>query len=116
MENLALVRNSVTFGVTLHLHVAEQIGLIMDIHLGKTTLVSSVIDRFLDQAAELRDGCCSISFFYLKHDQPDKRTHKGLLRAVLDQLITQDASLSHELLDEFSSIDSCQLSIERLGM
>ena len=83
-------------------------------YLGKTTLVSSVIDRFLDQAAELRDSCCSISYFYFKHDQPDKRTHKSLLRAVVDQLITQDVSLSHELLDEFSSIDSCQLSIERL--
>jgi len=83
-------------------------------YLGKTTLVSSVVDWFLDQAADFRDSGCSISYFYFKHDQPDKRTHKSLLRAVLDQLITQEVSLSHELLDEFSSIDSCQLSIDRL--
>ena len=81
---------------------------------GKTILVSSVIGRILDQAAELRDCSCSISYFYFKHDQPDKRTHRSLLRAVLDQLITQETTLSHELLDDFSSIDSCQLSIDRL--
>ena len=77
-------------------------------------MASSIIEQIMDQAAELRSSSCSISYFYFKHDQPDKRTHKGLLRAVLDQLITQEAALSHEFLDEFSSIDSCQLSIDRL--
>jgi len=62
---------------------------------------------------ELRNGHCSMSYFYF-NDQPTKHTHRDFLRALVDQLITQEAALSQEFLDEFSSIDSSQLSTDRL--
>jgi hypothetical protein len=54
-----------------------------------------------------------MSYFYF-NDQPAKHTHRDFLRALVDQLITQEAALSHEFLEEFSSIDSSQLSTDRL--
>lgn len=75
--------------------------------------MSAVIERIQNQAAELRNCHCSMAYFYF-NDQSAKQTHRDLLRALLDQLITQEAALSLEFLEEFSSIDSSQLSTDRL--
>ncbi len=75
--------------------------------------MSAVVEHFQSQMAELRNCHCSMSYFYF-NDQSAKQTHKDFLRALVDQLITQEAALSDEFLEEFSSLDASQLSIDRL--
>ncbi|KAL1840879.1 hypothetical protein VTJ49DRAFT_7671 [Mycothermus thermophilus] len=80
---------------------------------GKTTLMSAVLEWLQNQKAELRDSNCAMAYFYF-NNQPRKQSHHDFLLALLDQLITEDAALSTELLEEFVAIDPSQLSTDRL--
>jgi hypothetical protein len=75
--------------------------------------MSAVVEKFQEEMVQLRNCNCSMSYFYF-NEQPAKRTHRDFLRALLDQLITQQAALSYEFVEEFFSIDPSQLSTDRL--
>ena len=56
------------------------------IRVGKTTLMSAVIEKLLDDKRSNTNQHC-IAYFYFKHKRLDKDTYNSLLRAILEQLI-----------------------------
>lgn len=81
-----------------------------DIFKGKTTLVSSIIANLLDETRNNNDNQPSlITYFYIKHKQPKKDTHNGLLRAMMEQIVSQDHVLSDYLFEKLTSVEGMQL-------
>ncbi|KAL2272437.1 hypothetical protein FJTKL_06560 [Diaporthe vaccinii] len=77
---------------------------------GKTTLVSSIIANLLDENSNNNDDQPTmITYFYMKHKQPEKDTHNGLLRAMMEQIVSRDCVLSDHLFDKFTSVEGMQL-------
>lgn len=77
---------------------------------GKTTLVSSIIASLLDENSNNKDDQPTmITYFYMKHKQPEKDTHNGLLRAMMEQIASRDCVLSDHLFDKFTSVEGMQL-------
>ncbi|KAF3765675.1 hypothetical protein M406DRAFT_289896 [Cryphonectria parasitica EP155] len=70
---------------------------------GKTTLMSHVIEELLQQASISHRQTCS-TYFFFKHDQPEKNTHNSLLRATLDQLINHDSAVSDLFIEEAAKL------------
>ncbi|KAF4859793.1 Vegetative incompatibility protein HET-E-1 [Colletotrichum siamense] len=71
---------------------------------GKTTLVSSIVERLLHSINPgVNLASYSVAYFYYKHGNIDKNTHNASLRAILEQLIDQDTLSSQELLREVLS-------------
>ncbi|RYP14230.1 hypothetical protein DL765_006510 [Monosporascus sp. GIB2] len=75
---------------------------------GKTTLVSAIVEKLLDETRLSADTRC-MAYFYFKHNQPDKESHNSLLRAILEQLISRDAILSDHLFEQISSAEGVNL-------
>ncbi|KAF9769817.1 hypothetical protein IL306_012717 [Fusarium sp. DS 682] len=70
--------------------------------IGKTTLISTVIEMLLREKRSM--GCeNTVVYFYFKHTQ--NRAHNGLLRAVLEQLISQNMALSDQFFHDISSLE-----------
>lgn len=62
---------------------------------GKTTLVSAVVEKLLNEKNAAQNWT-AVAYFYFKHGQSNKNTFNSMLRALLDQLIEQDqASSTH---------------------
>jgi hypothetical protein len=79
---------------------------------GKTTLMSTIIERLLKEKHSSRSGT-SVVYFYFKYSC--KRVHNGFLRAILEQLISQNTTLSGQLFDDISEIEGENLrKTERL--
>ncbi|KAM0247081.1 hypothetical protein ACHAP5_004361 [Fusarium lateritium] len=79
---------------------------------GKTTLMSTVIERLLREK-RLNGSGTSVVYFYFKYSC--KRAHNGFLRAILEQLISQNTTLSGQLFDDLSDIEGENLrKTERL--
>ncbi|KAI6091204.1 WD40 repeat-like protein [Hypoxylon rubiginosum] len=64
---------------------------------GKTTLMSTIIEKLLEQRQSTKNKHFLVAYFYFKHQEKNKATFDGLLRAVLDQLVDQDPDLSDHL-------------------
>ncbi|KAI0599781.1 hypothetical protein F4775DRAFT_583134 [Biscogniauxia sp. FL1348] len=75
---------------------------------GKTTLISAVVEKLMDTKHSDGNKPC-IAYFYFKHKQKDKESHNNLLRAILEQLIDQDPTMSDHLFDEMSAIEGTKL-------
>ena len=58
--------------------------------LGKTTLVSRIVDHLRSQAAASK---IPLLFFYFKQHEETKKSMDGMLRAILVQLLYQDDTL-----------------------
>jgi NACHT domain len=80
----------------------------VDQKAGKTTLVSTIIERLLSERST-RGSLRSVAYFYFKHREPDKRTYNALLRALLEQLIDYDATTSNHFFDEVASMAGVNL-------
>ncbi|KIL93374.1 hypothetical protein FAVG1_03354 [Fusarium avenaceum] len=79
---------------------------------GKTTLMSTIIDRLLKEKRSSGSGT-SVVYFYFKYSYT--RVHNGFLRAILEQLINQNTTLSGQLFDDISDIEGENLrKTERL--
>ncbi|KAI4866834.1 hypothetical protein F4820DRAFT_457366 [Hypoxylon rubiginosum] len=76
--------------------------------LGKTTLMSAVIEKLLDENRSWVDRHC-VAYFYFKHKQQDKETFNGFLRAILDQLVNQDPDISDHLFPDMSPVEGTGL-------
>lgn len=50
-----------------------------------------------------------ITYFYVKHEQPRKDTYNGLLRAIMEQIVSRDPVLSDHLFDKLTSVEGIQL-------
>ncbi|KAH6958961.1 hypothetical protein DER45DRAFT_613462 [Fusarium avenaceum] len=61
---------------------------------GKTTLMSTIIERLLKEKRSSGSGT-SVVYFYFKHSCT--RVHNGFLRAILEQLTNQNTTLSGQL-------------------
>ncbi|KAI0161066.1 hypothetical protein GGR52DRAFT_586387 [Hypoxylon sp. FL1284] len=72
---------------------------------GKTILMSTVIERLLDERTSGARKHC-VAYFYFKNEVSDKETHNGLLRAMLNQLIDQDPDISDRLFPDMSPTES----------
>ena len=84
----------------------------MLINLGKTTLVSRIIDHVRSQNASIRGA---IAFFYFKHQDDTRRSVAAMLRALMVQFLYQDDtafefirqecfSLNHSELDDIATL------------
>ncbi|KAK2751663.1 zinc finger protein [Colletotrichum kahawae] len=71
---------------------------------GKTTLVSLIISKLLEVHAPSQplQVSSSVSYFYFKHGDVEKNSHESALRAILTQLISQNAMSSQTFLEDFS--------------
>ncbi|OTA54440.1 hypothetical protein K449DRAFT_439336 [Hypoxylon sp. EC38] len=78
------------------------------VYLGKTTLMSVVIEDLLNNRRPGVNNHCVV-YFYFKHKQPEKESHNSLLRAILEQLIDQDSSMSDHLFEETTGIEGTNL-------
>lgn len=77
---------------------------------GKTTLMSAVIERLLDENRVIDGHSDSlVVYFYFKHKQPSKITHNSLLRAVMEQIVTRDPVLCDYLFDKLGSMEGVNL-------
>lgn len=73
---------------------------------GKTTLISSTIQRLLEENHEKGiDHSNVVAYFYLKHNQSDKNTHNSVLRAIMEQIVSQDPVLADHLFNELASTE-----------
>ncbi|KAI0099457.1 WD40 repeat-like protein [Daldinia grandis] len=79
---------------------------------GKTTLVSSVIRKLLDDKHSATVSYY-VAYFYFKHQQPGKKSHNSLLRSILDQLIIQDPAMSDHMFKKISVMDSPSLRLTK---
>ncbi|KAI1477416.1 hypothetical protein F4774DRAFT_420091 [Daldinia eschscholtzii] len=79
---------------------------------GKTTLVSAVIKKLLDERNSVTLNHCVV-YFYFKHKEPTKQSHNSLLRGILDQLVSQDSAMSDHLFNRISSMDPTSLRLTR---
>ncbi|KAI1467938.1 WD40 repeat-like protein [Daldinia caldariorum] len=79
---------------------------------GKTTLVSAVVRKLLDERNPATINH-SIVYFYFKHLQPTKQSHNSLLRSVLDQLISQDSTILDHLFNRILAIDPTSLRLTK---
>lgn len=52
-------------------------------------------------------------YFYFKHKQPGKNTHKSLLRAIMEQIVTRDPVLCDDLFDKLGSMEGVNLRSTR---
>ncbi|KAI8951873.1 WD40 repeat-like protein [Xylaria longipes] len=75
---------------------------------GKTTLMSVVIENFLDSKCSKEKRHC-VAYFYFKQKQPNKVSHNSSLRALLLQLVERDSAISDNLFEKISSIDGVNL-------
>ncbi|EEU42654.1 uncharacterized protein NECHADRAFT_47446 [Fusarium vanettenii 77-13-4] len=73
---------------------------------GKTILMSTVIERLLHERVA-PNGQSFVGYFYFKHRQNE--THNAMLRAVLEQLLSQNPALSDHLFDEVSLLEGVNL-------
>ncbi|KAI8715820.1 NACHT domain-containing protein [Fusarium sp. LHS14.1] len=82
---------------------------------GKTVLMSTVIERLLHERVA-PNGQSFVGYFYFKHRQNE--THNAMLRAVLEQLLSQNPALSDHLFDKVSLLEGVNLrttaQLERL--
>ncbi|KAI0456380.1 WD40 repeat-like protein [Xylaria acuta] len=75
---------------------------------GKTTLMSAVTERFLDnKCSEGKNHC--VAYFYFKQKQPNKVSHNSSLRAILLQLVERDSAISDHLFEKVSSTEGVNL-------
>ncbi|ROV93245.1 hypothetical protein VPNG_09534 [Cytospora leucostoma] len=73
---------------------------------GKTTLVSAIIEKLLDEHSAIGGRCETlVAYFYFKHGQHGRNTHNDLLRAMLEQIITRDTTLSDHLSKLLNAVD-----------
>ncbi|KAI1658130.1 WD40 repeat-like protein [Daldinia decipiens] len=79
---------------------------------GKTTLVSTVIRKLLDNRYSGTVSHC-VAYFYFKYRQTGKDSHNSLLRGILDQLIAQDPAMSDHLFSKISAMDPTSLRLTR---
>ncbi|CAM1509838.1 Fc.00g001730.m01.CDS01 [Cosmosporella sp. VM-42] len=79
---------------------------------GKTTLMSSVIEHLLSDKLSKGKNIC-VAYFYFKNQQPDKVSHNGVLRGILDQLIDQDPTMSDHLFEEISCLEGVNLRLTK---
>ncbi|KAL2271349.1 hypothetical protein VTJ83DRAFT_720 [Remersonia thermophila] len=75
--------------------------------------MSAIVAWLQTHVASLQDARCCVAYFYFS-DQDKKSSHDGFLRSLLEQLTAQDPTLSTELLEEFTAIDSSQLTTTKL--
>ena len=78
----------------------------MLINLGKTTLVSRIINHVRPQRATLQ---CVIAFFYFKHHDDTRRSVAAMLRALMVQLLDQDDAVFEFLQQECSPLNDSEL-------
>lgn len=79
--------------------------------IGKTTLVSRIIEHLKDQRTHTET---TLVFFYFKHNEKTKKSMSSVLRALLVQLLDQDkTSLKylHQKLAELSGSDVTKLDL-----
>ncbi|KAF5500395.1 hypothetical protein CGCS363_v006140 [Colletotrichum siamense] len=62
----------------------------------KSTLVSLIVRRLLETYVEQKTPH-SVAYFYFKHMKSEKNNHQSFLRAILSQLISQDAMVLQEV-------------------
>ncbi|KAK6950757.1 hypothetical protein Daesc_007282 [Daldinia eschscholtzii] len=79
---------------------------------GKTTLVSAIVKKLLDEKSSAVLNHCVV-YFYFKHQDPTKQSHNSLLRSILDQLVSQDSTMSDHLFNGISSMDPTSLRLTR---
>lgn len=76
--------------------------------------MSSIVERLLEEVSVEGSTCDTIVlYFYFKHNQAEKRTHNGFLRAVMEQIMARDPALSDHLFDDLSSINGVNLRSTR---
>lgn len=74
--------------------------------------MATIIERLLKEKRSSGSGT-SVAYFYFKYS--NKRVHNGFLRAILEQLISQNTTLSGQLFDDISDIEGENLrKTERL--
>ncbi|KAK8073514.1 hypothetical protein PG994_004413, partial [Apiospora phragmitis] len=69
----------------------------------KTSLAARIIDHI---SAQPGLNHTSLLYFYFKHTGNDKRSMAHMLRALLAQLVRQDASLAHVLYEKYCSVST----------
>ncbi|KAK2814069.1 hypothetical protein FQN50_000473 [Emmonsiellopsis sp. PD_5] len=74
---------------------------------GKTILASFVIETLLAQSQ------IPVLFFYCKHQDPDKRTHAGILRGLLAQLLPRDEAVVSWFVEEYARYDQGRLILAK---
>ncbi|ETS75549.1 hypothetical protein PFICI_12493 [Pestalotiopsis fici W106-1] len=81
---------------------------------GKTTLVSGIVDHFLElkRTTNLGASQLSVVYFYFKYSCDDKRDLQRMMRSILSQLVDQDPSLLDFIYKEMCS--GLSLSSDRL--
>lgn len=76
--------------------------------------MSSIIERLLEEDSFEESNCDTlVVYFYFKHDQTDKKTHNGFLRAIMEQIICRDPTLSDHLFDDLASFNGSNLRSTR---
>lgn len=75
---------------------------------GKTTLISAIVEKLLDDKYSEGNKPC-IAYFYFKQKQPSKETHNSLLRALLTQIIDRDPTMSDHIFKEVLSVEGVNL-------
>lgn len=80
--------------------------------LGKTTLVSRIVDHLRSQTAASKRP---VLFFYFKHHEETKKSMDGMLRAILVQLLHQDNVLVEHFYQKcFSNSTSGTMTLSAL--
>src|SRR6266568_978066 len=77
-----------------------------DKELGKTILVSRIIDNLRSQTTASKTP---LLFFYFKHHEETKKSMNGMLRALLVQLLYQDDTLIEYFYQKCCSTSTSQL-------
>ena len=77
-----------------------------DNKLGKTTLVSRIVDHLRSQTMARKTP---LLFFYFKHHEETKKSMGGMLRALLVQLLYQDESLIEYFYQKCCSTSTSEL-------
>lgn len=81
-----------------------------EIFKGKTTLISSIIAKLLDGKSNNNNHRHTlITYFYIEHNQSKKNTHNSLLRAILEQIASQDCFFANHLFDKLTSVEGTEL-------
>lgn len=76
--------------------------------------MSSIVERLLEEHCFEETNCDTlVAYFYFKHDQTEKKTHNSFLRAVMEQIICRDPTLSDHLFDDLASISGVNLRSTR---
>lgn len=87
---------------------------ILIILLGKTTLVSRIVDFLLERksasGAQKLEG--TVLYFYFKHQRDDKNVLVGMLLALITQILQQDESLIDFVYEACSTADEAAIRSE----